>query len=44
MEIKEAINVVEQVCANYRGTLQEHQHIQKALSIIKEEVKCKSNE
>ena len=35
MKKDEAIKIIEQVCAQYRGTLQDHQTIQAALEIIK---------
>jgi len=31
---EEAINLLTQVCVNYRGTLQEHQALQEALKVI----------
>jgi len=38
MKIEEALNLLEQVCAGYRGTLQEHQALQIALQDVK--TKC----
>jgi hypothetical protein len=35
MTKKEAINLLEQVCAAYRGTLEEHRKLQEALEAIK---------
>ncbi len=35
MTLKEAINTITQVCASYRGTLQDHNLIQSALNLIK---------
>lgn len=35
MQKEEAIKIIEQVCAQFRGTLQEHQAIQTALAVIK---------
>lgn len=35
MEKDEAIKLIEQVCANYRGTFQEHQTLQEAVQKIK---------
>lgn len=37
----EALKVIEQVCAQFRGTLQDHQTIQQALMVIKDEDKPK---
>lgn len=37
----EALKVIEQVCAQFRGTLQDHQAIQQALMVIKDEDKPK---
>ena len=34
MNEQEAINIVAQVCAQYKGTMQEHQMIQRALMIL----------
>ena len=36
MKVDEAINLLKQVCANYRGTLQEHQLLQQALKVVEE--------
>jgi len=36
--MEEALNLLEQVCAGYRGTLQEHQALQTALQTVK--TKC----
>ncbi len=41
MQKDEAIKIIEQVCAAYKGTLQEHQAIQQALMVIKDEDKPK---
>jgi len=38
MKMEEALNLLEQVCAGYRGTLQEHQALQTALQTVK--TKC----
>ena len=38
MLVKEALDILKQVCANYRGTLQEHQALQTALQTV--EKKC----
>lgn len=35
MQKEEAIKIIEQVCAQFRGTLQDHQVIQTALAVIK---------
>jgi hypothetical protein len=34
MELAEAVGVVQQVCANFQGTLAQHQQIQVALKVI----------
>lgn len=34
MKTEEAINLLRQVCAIYKGTLQEHQMLQEALEVI----------
>mgnify|MGYP005852631207 CR=1 FL=1 len=34
MEYQQALQIISQVCAEYRGNLQEHQNIQNALSTI----------
>mgnify|MGYP006445230541 CR=1 FL=1 len=34
MEYQQALQIISQVCAEYKGTLQEHQNIQQALSTI----------
>jgi hypothetical protein len=39
MEIEQAIKILEQVCAQFRGTLQEHQNIQAALKLLVEKTK-----
>ena len=36
MEKKQALQIIAQVCAVYRGTLQEHQALQTALQVINE--------
>ena len=36
MKTEEAINLLRQVCAIYKGTLQEHQQLQEALKVIEE--------
>ena len=38
MDVKEALNLLGQVCAGYKGTLQEHQALQSALKVIND--KC----
>ena len=35
MEIEQAINLISQVCSQFRGTAQEHDTIRQALIIIK---------
>lgn len=44
MNLKEAMTIVNQVCTNYRGTLQEHQQIQSALQYINSKLKESENE
>jgi hypothetical protein len=39
MNKEQAISLLEQVCAIYKGTLQEHQQLQQALQVIKTEEK-----
>lgn len=34
MTKQQAIDLITQVCVNYRGTLQEHQALQEALKVI----------
>ena len=41
MKLEEALNLLKQVCAGFRGNLQEHQTLQEALQII--EKKCSEN-
>lgn len=41
MEKNEALNVVAQACAVYKGTLQDHQALQKALEVLKADVEAK---
>lgn len=36
MTKEDALAVIKQVCAAYRGTLAEHQQIQKAIEVIEE--------
>lgn len=38
MKLDEALNLLRQVCAGYRGTLQEHQALQEALKTVSD--KC----
>jgi len=38
MKLEEALNLLGQVCAGYKGTLQEHQALQSALKIVND--KC----
>lgn len=38
MDKKEALNVVAQACAAFKGTLQDHQALQKALEVLKADV------
>lgn len=35
MKLEEALNIVAQVCSEFRGTLKDHQTIQEALQVIK---------
>ena len=37
MDRQDALKLIEQVCASFRGTLQEHQTIQEALQTLKKE-------
>ena len=37
MQVKEALDLLGQVCSGYRGTLQEHQLLQEALHLVKNE-------
>lgn len=39
MTKQEALNLVAHVCAEYKGTLKDHQLLQEALKILKEEEK-----
>lgn len=39
MTLEQALQNLEQVCAVYKGTLQEHQALQESLKTIKEAVK-----
>lgn len=39
MEKKQAINLLAQVCANFRGTMEEHKLLQEALQTVSEEEK-----
>ena len=34
MLVPEALSLLGQVCANYKGTLKEHQSLQEALSVV----------
>ena len=38
MELNEALDLLKRVCAEYRGTLKEHQILQQALDVV--EKKC----
>lgn len=38
MNKNKALKIVSEVCANYRGTLQEHTQIQAALDVIRENI------
>lgn len=44
MNKQEALKIVSEVCANYRGTLQEHTQIQSALHVIRENINGTSKE
>jgi hypothetical protein len=37
MSKQEAIQIIKQVCSVYKGTLQEHQAIQQAISVLEKE-------
>lgn len=39
MKLEEALNLLKSVCANFRGTLQDHQALQEALQLVED--KCK---
>jgi hypothetical protein len=39
MDKQQAWNLMTQVCANYRGTIEEHKALQQALEVLKPEVK-----
>ena len=39
MDKKQAINLLAQVCANFRGTWEEHKLLQEALQTVSEEEK-----
>ena len=41
MEIEQAINLISQVCSQFRGTAQEHDMIRQALIIIKGKIEEK---
>ena len=36
MKVEEALNLLQQVCAGFRGNLQEHQTLQEALQSVKD--------
>lgn len=44
MDTEKSIETLESVCAQFRGTLQEHQIIQASLNTIKEALKPKKEE
>jgi len=39
VDIKQAIEILDQVAANYKGTRREHAYLQQALDVIKEPIK-----
>jgi len=41
MKLEEALNLLKGVCANFRGTLQDHQALQQALQVVEEVCKKK---
>lgn len=41
MNKEKALTIIENVCAAYKGTLQDHQNIQSALQVIKEALEPK---
>lgn len=43
MSIEEAFNLIREACLEYRGTLKDHQVLQKALVLIKNEITPKEN-
>ena len=42
MEIKEALNILDRVAANYKGTRQEHGLLVQALKLVKERTEDES--
>lgn len=44
MNKEQAMQLIEQVCANFQGNLQAHQNIQNALKLIKAELEPKVSE
>lgn len=40
MDRDEALKIVESICVQFKGTLQDHQVIQKALEVLKQEKKA----
>jgi hypothetical protein len=43
MDKENAIKIISQICAGYKGTLEEHNIIQGALTVIREEFKNNGN-
>lgn len=46
MKLDEALNLIKGVCANFRGTLQDHQALQQAIQVVENkctEKKCKKD-
>jgi len=41
MTFEEAMGLLKAVCADFRGTLKDHQQIQQALGVVEREVKSK---
>jgi len=44
MKLKEAFDIVNQICSDYKGTLREHKYIQTALKTIGDNLNRGSNE
>ena len=37
MQVEEGLNLLKQVCAGFRGNLQEHQTLQEALKVVEKQ-------
>lgn len=42
MTVKESIELIDEVCATYRGTRQDHLRIAQAINIIRDEIQNKN--